>query len=85
MSLSRDTHPRAERLLVDGLRRMSGTERLGRAVALRESVLALARVRIRERYGAIPEREVRLRLAGLWLDRATLMRVFDWDPREKGF
>ena len=63
---------------------MSGTERLGRAVALRESVLTLARVRIRERYGNIPEREVRLRLAGLWLDRATMMRVFDWDPREKG-
>ena len=84
MTLSRDTSARAERLLVEGLRRMSGTERLARAMALREATLTLARVRIRERRGDIPEREVRLRLASLWLDRATMIRVFDWDPQEKG-
>lgn len=64
---------------------MSGAERLARAAALRESALGLARVRIRERHGNIPEREVRLRLASLFLDRATMVRVFDWDPVEKGF
>ena len=84
MALSRDTSARAERLIVDGLRRMSGTERLARAIALREATLTLARVRVRERYGEIPEREVRLRLAALSLDGATMRRVFDWDPRDRG-
>lgn len=72
-------------MLIAGLRRMSGAERLARVCALRESALALARVRIREQYGPLPEREIRLRLASLWLDPETMRAVFDWDPREKGY
>lgn len=64
---------------------MSGAERLARVAALRETALGLARVRIRERHGLISEREVRLRIASLWLDRATMIKVFGWDPREKGY
>jgi hypothetical protein len=84
-TLSRDTHPEAERRLVDGFRRMSGAERLARVSALRDATLGLARVRIREKYGDLPEREVRLRLASLWLDRDTMRRAFGWDPRERGY
>jgi hypothetical protein len=80
-----DTDPRAEAILIAGIRRMTGAERLARVAALRESALGLARVRIRERHGEISEREVRLRLASLWLDRKTMVEVFDWDPAEKGF
>lgn len=79
-----DTHPAAEQILVDGLRRMSGAARLARACDLREAALSLARVRILERYGELPEREVRLRLASLWLDAALMRRVFGWNPDERG-
>jgi hypothetical protein len=80
-----DTAPSAEAILIAGLRRMTSAERLARVAALRDSALGLARVRIRERHGPIPEREVRLRVASLWLDRDTMIKVFGWDPREKGF
>ena len=83
--LSRDTHPSAERFLVEGLRRMGGAERLAKVWSLRDALLSLARVRILERHGELPEREVRLRLASLWLDRETMRRVFGWDPEEHGF
>ncbi len=35
--------------------------------------------------GSIPERELRLRLASLWLDRETMIRVFHWDPEPEGY
>lgn len=80
-----DTDPKAEAVLVRGFRRMSAADKLARVAALREGALSLARVRIRERYGDIPEREVRLRLASSWLDRDTMREVFGWDPALEGY
>ena len=39
----------------------------------------------KEQYGEIPEREQKLRLSALWLNRETMIRVFDWDPQESGY
>jgi hypothetical protein len=83
--LSRDTHPTAERFLIDALRRLAPADRLSRAMSLRDAGLSLARVRILERWGKRPEREIRLRLASLWLDPETMRRAFSWDPDEHGF
>ena len=41
-------------------------------------------VRIRQRHPEATEEEVRLRLASLWFDRETMIRVFHWDPEERG-
>lgn len=84
-TLAADTDARAEQILIEGFRRMSGAERLARVAQLRETALLLARARIRAEHGEIPEREVRLRLASLWLDADTMQRVFDWDPRREGY
>jgi len=35
--------------------------------------------------GAVPERELRLRLAALRLDRETMIGVFNWDPEVQGY
>jgi hypothetical protein len=45
----------------------------------------VALARIRKQRGSIPERELRLRLASLWLDRETMIRVFRWDPEREGY
>ncbi len=50
---------------------MPSAAKLARVADLRQMVLDLARVRIRERYGDIPEHEVRLRLDGIRMSRAT--------------
>jgi hypothetical protein len=57
---------------------MGGARRLGRVFELREAALSLAAARLRERHGALPPRELQLRLASLWLDRETMQRVFGW-------
>jgi hypothetical protein len=75
-----DTSPQIQKLLIQGYRQMSPSQKLTRVQELTQTVQQLALARIRQQYGAISEREQRLRLAALWLDRGTMQRVFQWDP-----
>ncbi|HEX9669273.1 MAG TPA: hypothetical protein VGC93_07280 [Thermoanaerobaculia bacterium] len=84
-SPARDTAPEVEAILLEGYRRMSPAEKLGRVLDLNRAVEELARARLRKQYGPdLSEREERLRLAALHLDRETMIRVFDWDPEVHG-
>ena len=84
MSLS-DTSPDAERFLIEGYRRMTPAQRLARVFSLNRTLERLQRARITEQYGEMTEREMRLRLASLRLGRETMVKVFGWDPDEKGW
>jgi hypothetical protein len=84
-TLSPDTDPRAEAVMIEVLRRMTPAEKLERVFSLRRMTLDLARVRIRERHGAVSEREERMRLASLWLDKETMRRVYGWDVEAEGY
>ena len=66
--------------MIDHLRRMTPVERLQRASDLRAAALTVSRAGIRCRHPGVSERELKLRLAALWLDTATMRRVFGWDP-----
>jgi hypothetical protein len=79
-----DTHPAVEAMLIDGYRRMSPAEKLRRVEELNETVLQLAAERIRQEHPGLSERQLRLRVAALWLDRATMIRALDWDPESHG-
>ncbi len=78
--LSEDTPPAVEALLIAGYRKMPPAEKLRRVQALNETALQFAAARIRREHPGVSERELRLRLASLWLDRATMIRAFGWDP-----
>jgi hypothetical protein len=80
-----DTHPDIQKILIEGYRKMSPQQKLRRVNELTIAVQQLALARIRKQYTNSPEREQRLRLASLWLDRETMMKVFQWDPQEKGY
>ena len=81
-----DTPPEIEEILLEGYRRMAPHEKLQRVMELNEAVRQMALARIRSTYGSdLSEREERLRLAALWLDRETMIRVFDWDPEVHGY
>ena len=80
-----DTPPPIQKILIDGYRKMSPRQKLKRVDELTKSVQELAMAGIRARYGDIPEEEMRLRLGALWLDRETMVRVFNWDPRKEGY
>lgn len=79
-----DTHPDAERVLVEGYRRMSAAAKLKRVVALTQGVQQMALARLRAEYPEATERELQLRLAALWLDDELMRRAFDWDPEARG-
>jgi hypothetical protein len=83
-TLSADTDPGAEAVMIEGLRRMTPGQRLRRAFDLCATAIALARTGLRRRHGDLPEREMRLRLAALWLDAPTMRRVYGWDPTARG-
>jgi hypothetical protein len=85
MNPTSDTAPAVEQLIIDGYRRMSPAEKLGRVVALNRALDQLAAARLRARYGAhIGEQELRLRLAALRLDSKLMTDVFGWDPSVHG-
>lgn len=84
--MSLDTSPEIEEMVLEGYRRMAPREKMQRIVELNRAVEEMAAARIRAQYGPdLPERELRLRLAALRLDRETMIEVFGWDPEEKGY
>lgn len=80
-----DTPPHIQKILIVGYRSMTPREKMQQVNELNKAVQQLALARIRKQYGEISQREQRLRLAGLWLNRETMIRVFDWDPEKKGY
>jgi len=80
-----DTPLTMQKILVEGYRKMPPWEKMKRISELNKAAQQLALARIRHQYGDISEREQRLRLASLWLDRDTMIQVFNWDPEEMGY
>jgi len=67
-------------MLLDGYRRMSPAEKFRRVAELNEMVLELAAARVKQERPGIDDRELRLRVASLWLSRDSMIRAFGWDP-----
>jgi hypothetical protein len=83
---SADTPPEIEEILLAGYRRMTPWEKLLQVFELNRMAQQMAAMRIEARYGPnLTERELRLRLAALWLDRETMIAAFGWDPEVKGY
>ncbi|MBN1684755.1 MAG: hypothetical protein JW855_04920 [Gammaproteobacteria bacterium] len=80
-----DTPQLVQQMLIAGYRKMSPQQKLKQVSELTRAAQQLALARIRKKYGTRSEREQRLRLASLWLDRETMMRVFHWDPQKEGY
>ena len=85
-TLSPDTPPEVEEILIERYRRMTPFERLMQVWELNQMAQQVAAMRIQAQYGPdLPERELRLRLAALWLDRETMIEAFGWDPEAEGY
>ncbi|HEY0021875.1 MAG TPA: hypothetical protein VGB24_03165 [Longimicrobium sp.] len=66
-------------------RRMAVGEKLKCIAELNRLEDERRRADIRVRYGAISEREMRLRVAAPKLGRELMVEAFGWDPDEKGW
>ena len=82
---SADTDFAVERLLFDAYRRMPSWEKASRMSETVQALELLALAGIAQRHPAATERESRLRLAALRLDRDTMIRAFGWDPALYGY
>jgi len=80
-----DTHPRIEKRLIEGLRQMSGEEKLLRLRDLNQFLDKLAEADVRQCHPEADEREVRLRVVSRRVPADLLRRATGWDPREKGY
>ena len=80
-----DTHPKIRQMQIEGYRRMTPQQKMRCVTDLINAARQMAAMWIRQQYGDISERELQLRLGALWLDRDAMIRVFDWDPKEKGY
>jgi hypothetical protein len=80
-----DTSEYAEKILIEGYRAMPAQKKLEQVAALTQMVQKMALVRIRSQYGNVSEKELRLRLASLWLPRETMIKLFNWDPEIEGY
>jgi hypothetical protein len=80
-----DTDPDTMKRLIEAYRRMAPQEKMRAVSDMTKAVQYMALARIRKERRAATERELRLRLASLWLDRETMIRVFSWDPEREGY
>lgn len=70
-----DTSPAAERVLIDGYRRMSPARKAAQVASLTQAVQQLALARLRAESPDASDHELRLKLAALWLPEDLLQRV----------
>jgi hypothetical protein len=82
---SEDTSVDIDRRLFNAYRDMPSWEKARRVDTDALAVEHLTLVGIRLRHPGATDREVRLRLAALRLDRETMVRVFGWDPEIHGY
>lgn len=82
---SPDTHPNAEKILIERYRQMSPWEKLRCVQKMNRFTWNLTLADVRERYPDADERERRLRAAARWLEADLMRKAFGWDTREKGY
>jgi hypothetical protein len=84
--LSADTPLEIEEILIERYRQMPPFEKLMQVFELNRMAQQMAALRLQAQYGPdLSERELRLRLAALWLDRETMIEAFGWDPEIEGY
>lgn len=79
-----DTTPEAQERVTAHWRAATPEERIAEVARLNRMVLGLAQARQDAWYPDATPDERRLRLASLWVDRDTMIRLFGWDPDVRG-
>lgn len=83
---SADTPPEIEEMVLERYRQMTPQEKIAIIQGLNRTAMLMALAGIRMRHGSdLSERELQLRLAALWLDRETMIKVYGWDPEVEGY
>lgn len=84
-TLSSDTHPEAERVLIDLLRKASAWRKLEMVSQITTTCRELALSGLRRRYPVSSDEELKKRLAALVLPRQMVICAYNWDPDKEGY
>ena len=84
-TLSPDTSPEVERIMIEGYSKMPAWKKLKQVSELTQLVRRLAMNDIRRRYPLADDRDRKLRLASRWLEPELMKKAFDWDPEKEGY
>jgi hypothetical protein len=83
---STDTPIEIEEMVLERYRQMRPQEKIAILQGLNRTAMQMALAGIQMRHGTdLPEREQQIRLAALWLDRETMIKVYGWDPEVEGY
>jgi len=85
MRLFEDTSPEAERVLIEGMRRMPASEKLARLDALTRRARRLLEDDVRRMHPDASPRELLLRFAARWHGPEFTRRHLGWDPDREGY
>ena len=83
--LSPDTHPEAEKVLIELLRKAPAWQKYRQVSQMIHTCRQLSLAGLRIRYPEDSEKELHRRLAGLWLPRELVIQVYGWDPEKEGY
>jgi hypothetical protein len=84
-TLSPDTSPEVERIMIEGYRQMPAWMKLNQVRELTQLVRQLAMNDIVRRHPLADDRERKLRLASRWLEPELMKKAFAWDPEKEGY
>jgi len=84
-TLSPDTTPEAESVLLELLRRAPVWKRLQMIDQMHEMLRQLAIADIRRRYPHADAEEIKRRLAARVLSRTDVIKAYGWDPELEGY
>lgn len=84
-TLSPDTPPEVEQIIIAGYRQMPVWKKLQQVGELTQLVYQLALNDVRRRYPQANERELKLRVASRWLEPELMRQAFGWDPEKEGY
>ncbi|MDI6791746.1 MAG: hypothetical protein QME81_02600 [bacterium] len=84
-TLSPDTHPEAEKVLIELLRKTPAWRKLEMVSQITTTCRELALSGLRRRHPTSDEEELKKRLAALVLPRQMVIRAYNWDPERAGY
>ncbi|MDI6793044.1 MAG: hypothetical protein QME81_09285 [bacterium] len=82
---SPDTDPKAEKVLIELIRKAPVWRRLEMVSDLVKTGRTFSMIGLESRYPHASEEELRRRMAALWLDREIVIKVYGWDPEIEGY
>jgi hypothetical protein len=84
-TLSNDTSPEIERIMIKGYRRMSAARKLQIMQDLINAACLLALGDIKRKHLESDQREMMLRLASRRIEPELMRKAFGWDPEVEGY